>query len=93
MIWRSRSLLVLPIAFLLLLPPDGVWAPGRGHAHGHHYGPHSPFLQANARLRFAAVLRQGEPPAARAARGDAAEGGEPMKGGEPMRGEVDAPVH
>lgn len=87
MIRRSRPLLILPITFLVLLPPDGVWAPGRGHAPGHHHGPQSPLLQANARPQLAAVLRQGEPPAARAARGDAAEGG------EPMGGEIDAPVH
>jgi len=37
MTWRSRSLRVLPIAFLLLLPPDGAWARGRGYAHGHHH--------------------------------------------------------
>ncbi len=28
MIWRSRLLLFLPIAFLLLLPPDGGYAQG-----------------------------------------------------------------
>jgi hypothetical protein len=39
MTWRSRPLF-LPIAFLLLLPPDGAWARGRGHEHGH--GHHHP---------------------------------------------------
>ena len=29
MTWRSRPLVFLPIAFLLLLPPDGGWAQGR----------------------------------------------------------------
>jgi hypothetical protein len=40
MTWRSRSLRVLPIAFPLLLPPDGAWARGRGHAHSHHHDHH-----------------------------------------------------
>jgi len=42
MTWRSRSLRVLPIAFPLLLPPDGSWARGRGHARGHHHDHHHP---------------------------------------------------
>jgi len=40
MTWRS--LRVLPIAFPLLLPPDGTCARGRGHAHGHHHDRHHP---------------------------------------------------
>jgi len=42
MTWRSRSLRVVPIAFPLLLPPDGAWARGRGHAHGHYHDHHHP---------------------------------------------------
>ena len=44
MTWRSRSLLVLSIAFLLLLPPDGAWARGRGHERGHHHPSHHHFF-------------------------------------------------
>ena len=41
--WRSRPLaLFLPIAFLLLPQPEGVWARGRGHGYGHHHDHHHP---------------------------------------------------
>ncbi len=44
MTWRSRSLLVLSIAFLLLLPPDGACARGRGHERGHYHSFHQHFF-------------------------------------------------
>ncbi len=44
MTWRSRSLLVLSIAFLLLLPPEGAWTRGRGHERGHHHPSHHHFF-------------------------------------------------
>ena len=94
MTWRSRSLRVLPIAFPLLLPPDGSWARGRGHARGHHHDHHHPSrhhvvsgMRAHARPRFAAVLRTEDTGRARAARGEAADRGEQISG------EIDAPVH
>ncbi len=41
--WRSRQLaLFLPIAFLFLPQPEGVWARGRGHGYGHHHDHHHP---------------------------------------------------
>ncbi len=48
MTWRSRPLLFLPIAFLLLLPPDGTWARGSGHEYGHHHDHHHPAKEAPA---------------------------------------------
>jgi len=66
MTWRSRPLLFLPIAFLLLLPPDGAWARGSGHEYRHHHDHHHPAKEA---------------PAARGAWGDATEGGGLVKGG------------
>src|SRR5260370_42666736 len=56
MTWRSRSLRVLPIAFPLLLPPDGTLARGRGHAHGHHHDHHHP-SHHHVRVRPSARLR------------------------------------
>ena len=107
MAWRSRSLLVLPIA-LLLLPPDDAWARGSGHAHGHH-DPHQPSHHhafgfgcpygyapcgcdrtvgcGHTLVPGAPQFSAKEAPAARAARGETADGG------ERIRGEIDASVH
>jgi len=109
MTWRSRPLVFLPIAFLLLLPPDGGWAQSRGHEHGHHHDRHHPSHHHVFGVGHAygyAPCGSGPPvgcgqrplpgspqssareaPAARAVRGDAAEGG------GLIRGEIDAPVH
>ena len=104
MTWRSRPLVFLPIAFLLLLRPDGAWARGRGYHHDHHYPSHHhvfgfghPYGYAPCGCGTPAgsghTLVPGSPssakeaPAARAARGDAAEGGELMGGA------IDAPVY
>ena len=106
MTWRSRPLLFLPIAFLLLLSPDGAWARGRGHEHdhGHHHPSHHHVFGFGHPYGYAPcgcgppagsgyTLVPGSPssakevPAARAACGDAAEGGELMGGA------IDALVH
>lgn len=107
MTWRSRSLRVLPIAFPLLLPPDGTWARGRGHAHGHHHDHHHPLTITSSgsvhpcgyapcgcgwSVGCGHTLAPGSPQSS-AKKTPAARGPpEAADRGEQIRGEIDAPV-
>ena len=105
MTWRSRSLLVLPIALLLFVPPDAAWARGRGQAHGHHdhdhpshhhvFGFGCPYGYAPCGISGVRAHARPGAPQSSAKEAPAAGGarGEAADGGERIRGEIDASVH
>ena len=104
MTWRSQSLRALPIAFPLLLPPDGTWARSRGHAHGHHHDHHHPShhhvrrIRPSVRLRpmrmrLVSGVRAHARPRLAAVLHKEDTGRARAARGEQIRGEIDAPVH